>query len=185
MGVQKITVLDFDTIEEANLAPQFYNTSHNGMTKATALTARLTQEAMPGQVINGIETKWEEWTAKDEYLTEVDIIIMAVDSMDVRMTIWDDIKYLGLRNVVDARMAREMLEIFAIDPSKEDEVKFYEEHLFPSSTVDHIPCTERAVAYNQFVIAGLIGSIIKQITKKEIAFKRLLFDILSMTLITQ
>ena len=40
-----------------------------------------------------------------------------------------------------------------------NDVKKYQERLYPSSDVDHIDCTERAVAYNQFVIAGIIGAV--------------------------
>jgi len=187
MGMSKITIIDFDTIEEANLAPQFYNTQHNGMSKVEALVKRLTEEALPGQAIQGIHSKWEDWVNKEIFIQEqfVDIVIMAVDTMDVRIKIWNDIKYLGLLDVIDARMAKEMLEIFTIDPTKEEDIKMFEQHLFPSSSVEHIPCTERAVAYNQFVIAGLIGSTVKQFLKKELSYKRILFDLNSMSLITQ
>lgn len=187
LGVSRISILDFDKIEEVNLAPQFYNSKHNGMYKVEALVQRLTEEALPGQTISGIQTKWEEWTAKEEYISTemVDVVIMAVDSMDVRIKIWNDIKHLGLLGMIDGRMAREMLEIFVIDPVKQDQVEFFEKHLFASSTVDHIPCTERAVAYNQFVIAGLIGSTFKQFAKKELEYKRILLDLFSLSLISQ
>lgn len=186
MGLKKLTVMDFDIIEEANLAPQFYNQKHNELPKVLALANRINEE-VGREMLIGFNLKWEDYKEREQYFLEndINILIMAVDSMDARIKIWNDIKFSGLDLIIDGRMAKEMMEIFAIYPSNEEQIKFYEQHLFPSSTVEHIPCTERAVAYNQFVIAGLIGSIIKKHAKKELETKRILFDLYSLSLIIQ
>lgn len=186
-GVKKITIVDFDTVEDVNLAPQFYNMEHNGMNKAAALVERLEDECrLMDQQFYGVDTKWEEWKDREQYFeTEnVEIVIMAVDSMDVRMKIWSDIKYAGLGLVIDGRMAKEMLSLYAVGPSNEESVAAYEKNLYPSTEADPTPCTERAVAYNQFVIAGLITATVKHYVKKELEYKKILFDLFSMSMIT-
>lgn len=186
MGVSKITSVDFDTIEQANIAPQFYGAEDDGKFKCLALAEKVNKE-MGKQVVQPINRLWEDWEERIQYIedTNVAAVIMAVDSMSVRKNIWEDIKYAGLSLIVDGRMAREMMEVLIVDPSQEQDIKHYEEHLFPSDQVEEIPCTERAVAYNQFVIAGLIGSVIKQFAKGELLTKRILFDLFSLTLVVK
>ena len=182
-GVKEITVVDFDIIEAANFAPQFYNKNHNNKNKAEVLAQRIAEESSGLTNARFLPLTWEE-AMEEEVLTDIDSVIMAVDSMDVRKQIWTDVKFAGLDVVIDGRMSREMLEIHALDMTKEEVKANYEKnHLFASSEVDHIPCTERAVAYNQFVIAGLITSTFKKFVKHELDYKRILFDLTTMTLL--
>lgn len=185
-GVKKITIVDFDTVEDVNLAPQFYNADHNGMHKAEALISRLYKECQfTNQEFYCVNEAWGNWR-HNEYIEKqnVEIVIMAVDSMDVRMKIWSDIKYAGLGLVIDGRMAKEMLSLYVVIPSNEESVAAYEKNLYPSTEADPTPCTERAVAYNQFVIAGLITATVKHYVKKELEYKKILFDLFSMSMIT-
>lgn len=186
MGVKKLTIVDFDVIEDANIAPQIYGIKDLGKKKAEVL-ANFINENMQMPIATYITKSWEEWEEKEEYLMDdVEVIVMAVDSMDVRIKIWNDVKSSGLGLIVDGRMMKEVLQVFAIKPDDEESVKDYEEnHLYPSSTVDHVPCTERAVAYNQFVVAGIIGTFVKHFAKGELDTKRVLIDLYSFSTIVQ
>lgn len=186
MGVKKLTIVDFDQIEDVNIAPQIYGMGDIGKLKCEVL-ADFINKNMKQPIATPIPVAWEDWEEKDDYLSEdVEVLVMAVDSMDVRIQIWRDIKTAGLGLVVDGRMMREVLQAFAIKPNDPEQVKNYEEnHLYPSSTVDPVPCTERAVAYNQFVIAGVIGTLIKHFAKDDLVNTRVLIDLYSFSTIVE
>lgn len=181
MGVHKITIIDFDEIEDVNVAPQFYKLSDIGKKKGEVLKQRVNEE-MGRDMCEYIHGKWEDMTQdiKKYIMNEnVEVLVMAVDSMDVRIRIFDDVRYAGLGLIIDARMEKEQMEIFVVKTTDQDAVQFYQGYLYPSSEVDQVPCTERAVAYNQFVIAGLIGALLKHYAKGELKTKRILFDLVS------
>lgn len=184
MGAQKLMIMDFDSIEDVNIAPQFFKMSDIGKFKAEVLADRINEE-MGQKIAEPLVGRWEEWPDKDERIVDVNVLIMAVDSMDVRLNIWKDIEFAGLDLVVDARMTKELMEILLVDPSLEEDKKMYATRLFPSSEVEHTDCTERAVAYNQFVIAGLIAAQIKHFVKQELLVKRIFFDLFSFNIIAK
>lgn len=186
MGVKKITIVDYDVIEDVNIAPQIYGIADIGKKKAETL-ANFINENMQESIARYVPLAWEEWENREEYIAEdVEVLIMAVDSMDVRINIWNEIKKAGLGLVIDGRMMKEVLQVFTIKPDVEEQVKEYEEHhLYPSSEVDPVPCTERAVAYNQFVIAGIIGTLVKHFSKKELETTRILIDLYSFSTIVK
>jgi tRNA A37 threonylcarbamoyladenosine dehydratase len=181
MGAQKITIVDFDDIEDVNVAPQFYRLSDIGKKKGEVLKQRINEE-MGKEICEYIDGRWENLAVgMPEYIsaTDVEVLVMAVDSMDIRIKIFNDIKYVGLSLIIDGRMAKEQLEIFAVKMTDQEAVQYYQKYLYPSSEVEEIACTERAVAYNQFVIAGLIGALLKHYAKGELETKHLLFDLVS------
>lgn len=180
MGINKITIVDFDDIEDVNIAPQIYGMADIGKKKCQVL-ADFINANMQKEIATAIDTKWEDWKERETYFEEndVEILIMAVDSMDVRLKIWGDIKYAGLGLVLDGRMMKELLSVYACRPAVEEDVKFYQENLYPSADVDPTPCTERAVAYNQFVMAGLMGTLVKHFAKGELETKKIFVDLYS------
>ena len=110
-----------------------------------------------------------------------DIMICAVDSMDTRIAIWEKIKNnRNCKLYVDGRMGAELMKIYAINPNSDEDVKFYERTLYPSSEAVELPCNARATFYNAFIIAGLIGSQVKKHLKDEKNTREIMFDLPSL-----
>lgn len=180
LGCQRITVVDNDIVEDVNLAPQVYGMRDIGQSKAETIAAFVNSN-MDQEIVTPVNSLWQEWTDREEYFDDemVDVFIMAVDTMDVRIKMWNEVKSWGLDLVIDSRMTKEVLEVLAVRPGEEKDIETYKSRLFPSSDVEHVPCTERAVAYNQFVVAGVIGSQVKHFAKGELIYNRIMFDLVS------
>lgn len=188
MGLKELTIVDHDNIEDANIAPQFYRYADMGKNKAEVLAERLTEEMGGGIKVHPIVAKWEDIKkeVRDDFPLDADVLIMAVDSIDTRKMIWEDVKQAGYALVIDGRMAKEMFQLYLIDPESEEHIKTFEKSLFSSEEAAEIPCTERAVAYNQFAIAGVVGAQIKQYAKSSILYKRIFLDLTTMdTILTE
>lgn len=154
MGVPKLAVFDFDTVEEHNLPSQLYRREDIGRPKVEAL-AEIAKSFADGQ----IEPRAERFA--DQPLTG--LVISAVDSMDVRLSIWERLRFNpDVELYVDTRMGANLAVIHCVRPCDPDDVKRYERHLYPSSEASDIPCTARAIVYNTFGVASMVGSIVRK-----------------------
>ena len=149
----RLTVLDFDTLEEHNLASQWYRREDVGKPKALALAAELKSYAD-----GDVEARCEKYA--DQPLSG--LVVSAVDSMDTRQVIWDQVRYNPAVDVfIDGRMGGLVLTVLAVRPCDPDHVRWYEQHLFPSSRAAAEPCTARAIAFNTFGIGSFIAGIVR------------------------
>jgi hypothetical protein len=114
---------------------------------------------------------YAEYKAED--LSGQDIAVMAVDSMDERIRLWQTTpESLRPQWIIDARMGLEFCRIYAFSTFDTDAVKAYEKSLYPSAEAEQLPCTARAVVYNTFFISSLITSIVKKIiTGEDVPFE--------------
>jgi len=177
MGMPDITIWDNDKVELHNLPNQLYRLKDKGVAKVEALGKQLKDYQIGKQKLTGKNSKWGG--------TIKDIMICAVDSMDTRIAIWQKIKNSDCQLYIDSRMGAELMKIYAINPSDPLDIRFYEKTLYPSSQASHLSCSARAVFYNVFIIAGLIGSEVKKFIKGEDNTKEIFFDINSLFLETK
>ena len=98
MGITTQDLFDFDTVEIENLPVQMHRKAFLGKNKAEA-TKGLLQELCAEETAIETMGKWEG----DEL--ETDIIVSAVDSLEVRKAIWEKVR-LNPRHslLVDARI---------------------------------------------------------------------------------
>ena len=179
MGCPKIRVVDFDKVEIENTAAQIYSKKDIGSYKVDALSEYIKE--MTGTKIETCNKRWEELSEKEK---TANIVISAVDDIDVRRTIWTDIKtnpYIDL--FVDGRMAKELIRVFMIPMAVKSAMDYYENSLKPKEAIEPIPCSERAVVFNVFVVAGLIADAVAQWTNKTLEGKKLevIFDLSNMS----
>lgn len=155
MGADKLTVYDFDVIEEHNfpnqLLPEILSgTTTIGMPKVVALQALVL--AMTSVKI----------TAKNERYTHQElngIVISAVDSMTVRMQIFEKIKRNPSVDLfIDGRMSATNFQVYAQLPFK---TELWEKSWFMDGDGDQTPCTAKTIIYNTMGIASEIANIIK------------------------
>lgn len=176
MGIPELTYWDADKVETHNLPNQLFKKEHINNFKVEALQSILEEFGTNIKNYQAIAKKWDS--------TVLPIMISAVDSMNTRKKLWKKIKNNYLCDIyIEARMGAELMRIYAINPNDPTHITFYEKTLYSSKESVEIPCTARAIFYNCFIIAGLIGCLVKKHIKEEPMPKEIIFDLKSLTFI--
>jgi hypothetical protein len=175
MGMRNITVFDFDSVEEHNLPNQFYRLCDLGKPKAEALKKIVLE-------FEGIEITARNEKYKGQRLRG--IVIVSVDSMDVRTNIWRFIR--GNPEVtffIDSRMGAEVMQVFSLNPSDLSQCAEYEKNLFPSSEAFRERCTAKTIMYTVLTASSLISNQVKKFLMGETVKREITFDMKTMTFI--
>jgi hypothetical protein len=109
-----------------------------------------------------------------------EIVISALDDMEVRRELWNDIKKNPfVLHYIDGRMGGEQMNIYTINlmKAKVDLYEQYEKTIVSPDKVDPTPCTRKAVVYNVFCIGGTICNIVKKVCQGEVVPFSLIFDL--------
>ncbi|MBU1179921.1 ThiF family adenylyltransferase [Patescibacteria group bacterium] len=178
MGCPDLTFVDPDIVEEHNLPNQLFRLKDVDRPKAESCkdavsefsncSARAVSEKFDGsQELSGI-------------------VISGVDSMASRQLVWDKVRWnLNVPLYIDGRIGGEVIQVYAIRPNQIEDIEFYENNLFPDDEVEVLPCTERAIMYVGFTIAGLIGAQFKKWLKEEQLFRKITFYLKTMRIVPQ
>jgi hypothetical protein len=156
-GFEKITVFDFDTIEEHNLPNQLLpmlvgEDTTVGSFKVVEL-ARLVWE-LTGVHINPVALRYTTQSLGE-------IVIAAVDTMAVRKAIWEQASQsMDTLLYMDGRMAATSMDLYTVDMMNEKAVNAYGGTLFSDDEADPTPCTAKATMFNSFIIAGHMTSLL-------------------------
>ena len=157
MWIQNITVVDYDNVEDHNVATQFYKEAQAWTNKIQALRDNIKE--FTGVEIEAIDGKFTPEMCKWK-----DIVIMWVDNMATRKQIAESVGRDTTR-VIDCRMKREFFEIYMFIP--EFETDLYLTKWYPDEEADPTSCTEKWVSYNCLGIASIICRLVKGIIMKE------------------
>jgi molybdopterin/thiamine biosynthesis adenylyltransferase len=161
MGVHNITLWDFDNFEIHNLPNQMCRLEDIGKPKTDAVADII--ESFEGVEVNTKETHFNGNVEVNS------VIVMAVDSMETRKEIWNLIKKQPIRTVIDGRMGLTALNVYAVDPTSQTQVKYYELTLWDSKEIADVPCTAKATIFTAGLIASIIcGHLIKIANGKNI-----------------
>jgi threonine dehydrogenase-like Zn-dependent dehydrogenase len=152
MGYERITLYDFDNVEDHNIATQFYDVEDIGKRKTEALATNI--ENFSGVKAVAINSRPDG--------IKGDVLIMAVDSMKSRAELAKLIP--NFQFVIDGRMGGLVANIFSFMPFEKDR---YEATLFTDEEAAPEPCTARAICFNVFSIAGMIGNMVKRFDRGE------------------
>lgn len=171
MGVKTITVYDPDTVEEHNIPNQFYRLTDIGSTKVEALRTLVKDFC---DVDLYVRSKKFEEKQKPGYT----IVIIAVDSMDARVHLWNNYFRLNTKVhlYIDVRMAAEVATVHSLTPWDMDMVRYYEQDLFPSQEAFPARCTERAVVYTILGIAAVVSGMVKKLLMHEAVYQHIAVD---------
>lgn len=167
MGMEDIRVVDFDSIEDHNIANQLYPQSMVGEKKVKALRA-MTKD-YTGTTIKVADSRW------DGEALGTPIVIAAVDDMDVRTAMWKRHKK-SAKLYIDARMGAEVLRVYTIDPSNAKQVEFYESTLYPQEQAAPEKCTAKSIIYTVLLSSGIIASHVKKYLTEQKYPKEILLD---------
>ena len=154
MWCNNITVIDMDEVEIHNTMSQFYKASDVWKLKTDALQKNIKD-------FNEINVNVINWEYNKSMIEWADIVISAVDNMDIRKTILDDCLDLNIEYFIEARMSWEVFMIFTINPFSQ-----YEDWLsmrYPSSEADPEICTMKSISYNTWFIGSYICKITRDI----------------------
>jgi molybdopterin/thiamine biosynthesis adenylyltransferase len=162
MGINNISVYDFDKVEAHNIPNQFYRLQDIGNLKVEALKDII--KDFTGIEISINAVKIEEGNMP--LVLDLDtIIILAVDNMEIRKVIYNSIKEYPVK-LIDTRMGGEGYQIYNIDLSNENQERIYEACL--NAEIVEAPCGQKAIIYTILSIASEVCNLIKRIDKGEI-----------------
>ena len=148
IGIPWLQLIDFDTVEESNLASQGYLEADLGRSKveATAEMCCRINEQLAVQLVG------ERFKRSHELGTAV---FCCVDSMDIRQLIWNTVKDKA-SFFCDARMSAELLRVLtACDAASRDH---YPTTLFTSEEAYQGACTAKTTIYCANIAAGMMLS---------------------------
>jgi len=151
IGIRKIVIHDYDSVEDHNLANQGYYLGDLGKTKVSALSHRLSTGT--GAEVIAVNEKFE--VAQKLQST---ILISAVDNMATREVLWDSFcKSPSTKLFIDGRMAARYGQVFSIT-KEPTSMSLYEASLFSDEEAYQAPCTEKSTIFCAYGLASLISA---------------------------
>ncbi len=158
MGVPKLTLIDFDKVEDVNFGPQGYHPDHLGQDKVSS-TAQDCRKINPDCQIETVSDRFRVGSLK-LFDSQFDPVLFAcVDDMDARGAIWNAAKSV-VKWFADSRMAAEVVRVItSIQPARDD---YYPKTLFSAAEAYQGSCTAKSTIYSASVAAAMM---IAQLTK--------------------
>ncbi|HSH96094.1 MAG TPA: ThiF family adenylyltransferase [Roseimicrobium sp.] len=151
MGMRQLTLIDHDTVDVVNLAPQGYTPHDLNQPKVDA-TARWCQKIYPEMSVRTIPERFRRsssaWGSEQRL-----VAFCCVDSISARKVVWE-----GLRHSVgffaDARLSGEVIRVLASGrPASE---AHYPTTLFAQEEAFVGACTAKSTIYTASIAAGLM-----------------------------
>jgi molybdopterin/thiamine biosynthesis adenylyltransferase len=153
LGVPQLTLIDFDTVEAHNVPNQFFSTDQIGLPKSLAIADICEQY---GQINTSPRVESFNDAIRDDY-RHTPLIVSGVDSMQARSDIWSDIRLKPRTKLyLDARIAGQLMMVYAVNPMDPVDVERYERTLHSDEDAVPAPCTERGVIDVGMVIGGIL-----------------------------
>lgn len=153
MGVNSLHVWDIDNVGHENVGPQMYGKRVVGRPKTLALGQFLKDQADWCDVTVHNERFEEQGGAFDEF----DVVVSAVDSLEVRKDIWQSVDHESRRLLVDPRMGAEVLTVFSVIPQED---RAWYPNTLEGEAVD-FPCTAKATFHNGLVAGAMVAQAVK------------------------
>lgn len=163
-GCENLTMVDFDTVEEVNLAGQFFKKTQIGKSKVSAAYDNIID------FTNNVVVTSTVAITEDSAIT-FDHVITGFDKMlprEITFNKWCkhvDNNYTTLEDkrrciFIDGRLTAEQIQIFTIKGDDEVAKKEYlSKHILPDSEIEDAPCTFKQTRFLAMKIAGIITEI--------------------------
>lgn len=148
IGVPYLQLIDFDTVEAVNLAPQGYLEEDLGRLKVEATAALI------GQINSQVQVHlFPQRFRRSQPVGEV--VFCCVDSIATRKLIWEAVES-QVRFYADARMSAEVVRVFTVgdDASRQ----YYPRTLFAAAEAFTGACTAKSTVFTANIAAGLLVS---------------------------
>ena len=153
MGVNALHIWDVDEVGAENVGPQMYGKRVVGRPKTLALSQFLADQADWCDITIHNQRFQMQKGAFDAF----DVVVSAVDSLEVRKEIWESVDPESRSLVVDPRMGAEVLTVFSVIPQ--------EDHSWYPNTLEgeamDFPCTAKATFHNGLVAGAMVAQAVK------------------------
>jgi tRNA A37 threonylcarbamoyladenosine dehydratase len=158
MGLSGLRVIDDDVVNNVNIATQFHKVSDIGLPKVDAVGINV------GVFADTWIHKECARVTPDYDLTDW-IVISAVDSIQARKDIWEAVKKSKPMWYIDARMASEKVQMFAVNMRDVKSVESYDVLMKVTREEDipDEPCTSKATIFCSCMAAGHVCKAVRQI----------------------
>lgn len=189
LGFRSFQLYDADTIEPHNLPNQMFPllTTMGGGDGDWVSTIGLHKAEVLSWEMMGFNHSMLAIPHVEPYADQPlsGIVISAVDNMAVRKTIWEKVKVNSdVSLYIDARMGAQVGLVYTIKPGDAESVRFFENvALYSDADAIQLPCTNRAILYNIFMIAALTGRQLRNHLRGLDAPKELICDLETLTLV--
>lgn len=148
--IEKIKVVDFDSVEIENTWSQFYTEKDIGKLKVEALQWQILEQTWVK--IDTVKSKY-----KASNINGYDIIVLALDNLETRKQIVEDCDDEQI--ILDTRMVKRISQCFSFYGFQKQ--RWFEEcYTEDSNTVQEVACTEKAIAHNALMMAWIVGSLV-------------------------
>lgn len=146
LGVPRLQLIDFDTVEATNVTTQGYRWADCGQLKVDALHQAL-RELAPDLQVTTIADRFRPAQAVGE------VVCCGVDSISTRGAVWrsvhDRCRFWG-----DGRLLGEVIRV--LTATDDESRSHYGTTLFPQSEAQLGRCTARGTIYTAQIAAGLL-----------------------------
>jgi hypothetical protein len=160
MGIRHIWVQDFDTVESHNLPNQGYYLGDLGQPKVEALANRLAQGT--GALVVPENTRLDDVADFQE-----EIVIAAVDSMEVRRLIFDSFAQSRASAVLlDGRMGARFGKVLFCEKRIPGRLQGYADTLHAGGLYQE-PCTQKSTIFCAYGLAGVMGAFVAKYLMEE------------------
>ena len=169
IGAKNITLIDFDTVEESNIASQGYLEKDIGSAKVEA--AKGSCKEINSEVnITCINDKFKRNTRVG------DVVFLCVDSITTRKFIWETIQN-NVQLFTDGRMSAEVFRILTVDNVLSK--AYYPTTLFTEAEAFGGSCTAKSTIYCASIAAGQMISNFTKWLREFPCEKDILYNILT------
>jgi len=152
IGVQHMTLIDHDLVEDTNIVTQGYFVTDVGKHKVNALSDTL-ERINPDIDLTTYGLRYARGIPTGE------VVFCAVDSIDARSEIWAALTSVdrpsGMRFWADTRMLGETIRIMTADADKPGSYEAYARTLFVQADAQVGRCTARSTIYAASLAASL------------------------------
>ncbi|TWU37945.1 Molybdopterin-synthase adenylyltransferase [Novipirellula aureliae] len=146
LGVRRLQLIDFDTVESTNVTTQGYLASDVGVSKV--LATKLAIERIDSAIeIDMIIDRYR----RSQQVGQV--IFCCVDSITARSAIWRSLRDQVVL-FVDGRMLGEVIRILTAD--SDSSAEYYATTLFAAAEAQQGACTSHGTIYTASIAAGLM-----------------------------
>lgn len=155
LGVQRLNLVDFDTVDEHNVPNQLFSRHQINDNKVAALHEHLSEQV-------GVKAATYCQPLQDG-IPRAPVVISALDSMTARKDLWALVRYkLDVKLFLDGRLAGENVLLYAVDPTNPTDVKGYEGTLHSDEEGSDQPCTARSIIDVGFAIGSLMTRAVRR-----------------------
>lgn len=164
--IENIKVVDFDTVELENTGSQLYNLSNVWQPKVEALQKNIKEFV-------GADIKIHNWKFTKSMVKGYDVIVLALDSLEVRKQVVECAEDYQI--ILDTRMVKKMAQCICFYGFQKDRW-LAEKYTTDDNAIQEAMCTEKAIAFNASIMAGLVGSLVCDICNNKILKWNYFFD---------